>query len=708
MSAVFLYFNEQLGIHMKTRYCLLKSIFAFFLMFLGGPAIGASYLALGPLITKPVATYAESKEQVLLPANFAGAKEIRLGTVTSAEIDSLKKLNADNRAQGKPLVIGFPRTFPEVLLLSENSLSWVTLQDGSKVAQVKITSPAANALRLGLNIEKMDDGVELRLIGNGMPTEVIGPITIRNINSDLSQYWLPIISGDTATLEIHLPPKPKDSFVAKISLLSHFATNPGSPDRAKLTDAAMACEVDIACVNDANVNMAANGVARMIFTKNGVSGYCTGSLLNNTNEDLIPYFLTAAHCINDQSAAATLQTFWFYRASTCGGAASYIARYSGAQLLYTSPTTDVTLLKLYDTPPSGVTFLGWDSNPLSVGSNIVGLHHPRGAPGKISVGSIADTNFSFSVPGASFNNFLRIVWNAGLTEPGSSGSSLFSPGSFSVRGVLSVGPSQLSCTTQVQQSLYSPLSTVSPSLARWLTPTASQVQPQTGWWWNPSESGRGFSIEVSGNRLFMAGYLYAANTGQAFWFSSGGSMSSSSTYQGAMTAYGYGQTLTGGYIAPVSTVNMGTISLNFTDATHGVLTWPGGSIPIERFNIVANGINAPRASFQPETGWWWNPSENGRGFALEIQNGVMFLAGYMYDGAGNPIWYSSANQMSSQGLYQGNWAQYANGQTLSGSYRPPALVSGNVGSLQIQFQTTTSGTLTLPDGRSIPITRFRF
>ena len=32
--------------------------------------------------------------------------------------------------------------------------------------------------------------------------------------------------------------------------------------------------------------------------------------------------------------------------------------------------------------------------------------------------------------------------------------------------------------------------------------------PQTGWWWNPAESGRGFSIESSGNNLFMAAYLY--------------------------------------------------------------------------------------------------------------------------------------------------------------------------------------------------------
>jgi YVTN family beta-propeller protein len=238
--------------------------------------------------------------------------------------------------------------------------------------------------------------------------------------------------------------------------------------------------------------------------------------------------------------------------------------------------------------------------------------------------------------------------------------------------------------------------------------------PQSGWWWNPNESGRGFTIEINGNSLYMAGYLYAANTGQAVWFVSGGSMSSSSTYQGTMTSYGYGQTLSGNYIAPRPTSTIGTISLNFTDATHAIITWPGGTIPIERFNIVENGVNTPRAPTQPETGWWWYPNENGRGFAIEIQNGMMFLAAYMYDFAGNPVWYAaylSSNDPVwnvTQSRYQGTLVQYANGQSLMGAYHAPMVVNGNVGALQVQFQSTTTGTLTLPDGRIIPISRFRF
>lgn len=43
-------------------------------------------------------------------------------------------------------------------------------------------------------------------------------------------------------------------------------------------------------------------------------------------------------------------------------------------------------------------------------------------------------------------------------------------------------------------------------------------------------------------------------------------------------------------------------------------------------------------AFQPRTGQWWNPSESGRGFNIEIQNGAMTLTVYAYDASGNAQW----------------------------------------------------------------------
>ncbi|HWQ94677.1 MAG TPA: delta-60 repeat domain-containing protein, partial [Gammaproteobacteria bacterium] len=87
-------------------------------------------------------------------------------------------------------------------------------------------------------------------------------------------------------------------------------------------------------------------------------------------------------------------------------------------------------------------------------------------------------------------------------------------------------------------------------LARYLNDSGL---PQPGWWWNPDESGRGFSVEVSQNTLFMAGYLYDAS-GRATWYASAGPMANNTLYQGTLQTFGNGQTLTGAY-KPYSLTN---------------------------------------------------------------------------------------------------------------------------------------------------------
>src|SRR5678815_6038419 len=123
--------------------------------------------------------------------------------------------------------------------------------------------------------------------------------------------------------------------------------------------------------------------------------------------------------------------------------------------------------------------------------------------------------------------------------------------------------------------------------------------------------------------------------------------------------------------------NEGSITLAFSDAAHGTMIWPGGTVAIERFNIVPNGLTlAPQAN-QPESGWWWNPAESGRGYFLEWQGGQLFMAGYMYDDAGNPVWYLSGNSSPATNLqgYSNVWQLYGNGQTLTGAYRAPSAVN---------------------------------
>jgi hypothetical protein len=229
--------------------------------------------------------------------------------------------------------------------------------------------------------------------------------------------------------------------------------------------------------------------------------------------------------------------------------------------------------------------------------------------------------------------------------------------------------------------------------------------PQMGWWWNPAEGGRGYSIEVAGSHIFWASYLYDAS-GRATWYVASGNTSlDGSLFTGNLEAYSGGQTLSSAYHAPTPAVLSGPITLAFNNAKQGTMTWPGGSVPIQRFNIVPNGVDSAPGANQPEGGWWFNPS-----FFLEWQGGELFMAGYMYDDNGNPIWYLSSNTQPSTNLmsYTNTWWQYAGGQTLTGAFKPATQVSNNVGPVSIQFQDSANAIMTLPGGRTTNIRRFRF
>jgi hypothetical protein len=219
----------------------------------------------------------------------------------------------------------------------------------------------------------------------------------------------------------------------------------------------------------------------------------------------------------------------------------------------------------------------------------------------------------------------------------------------------------------------------------------AQAAPQAGWWWNPTESGRGFFLEVQGSRMFMSGYFYAED-GKPTWLVSNDPMPDANAYDGHLLAFRDGQSLLGDYHHPSGPQDAGLVSLRFTDETHGSLTWAGGSVPIERYDFH----HGAAAGFQPRTGWWWNPDESGRGFSIEMQGDHMFIGAYMYDDAGRPVWYVADALMQSPTRFSAPLLQFANGQTMGGAYHaptPPAFA----GTITVDFSAPDQATVTLSD-----------
>ncbi len=109
----------------------------------------------------------------------------------------------------------------------------------------------------------------------------------------------------------------------------------------------------------------------------------------------------------------------------------------------------------------------------------------------------------------------------------------------------------------------------------------------------------------------------------------------------------------------------------------------------------------------PQTGWWWNPAESGRGFAIEQQSNTIFFAAYLYRDDGSAVWHTAVMEEKADGQYEGELEEFQNGQTLTGEYVKPESIAGP-GKIVLNFTDNTNGSLTLPSGTVIPISRFRF
>jgi hypothetical protein len=235
--------------------------------------------------------------------------------------------------------------------------------------------------------------------------------------------------------------------------------------------------------------------------------------------------------------------------------------------------------------------------------------------------------------------------------------------------------------------------------------------PETGWWWNPLEDGRGFSLEKRGNNLFFAAFLYDIS-GRSTWYVSSGPVSLEGTlYNGDLLAAEGGQTLGGPYSRFPTLRNAGALNITFNNARTGTIVWPGGTVPIQRFNIIANGVNAPPVAGVPESGWWWNEQEAGRGFFMEWQGDTLDIAGYMYDDLGNPVWYLTVGTIGGTAAartFNGTWWSYTGGQTLTGPWRQNTRSNSNVAPMTITFSGPATALMTLPNGRTTTLKRHRF
>lgn len=214
-----------------------------------------------------------------------------------------------------------------------------------------------------------------------------GPYTGRGPNGT-GEFWSHMVPGETAFVQLRQSAgAPPASF--RIGEIGHVdrALLGTSPQAGTLCSFNAECVESAACTSSSAVADSEAGVAHIQFVSGAFLFLCSGGLLADTDTaTTIPYFLTANHCISKESEANSMEAFFLYTATQCGGGCydpdGVVPSTLGATILSTNSTSDYTLMQLSQAAPSGTVLIGWNASAVanSDGTPLYRISHPQGAP----------------------------------------------------------------------------------------------------------------------------------------------------------------------------------------------------------------------------------------------------------------------------------------------------------------------------------------
>ncbi|NUN10194.1 MAG: T9SS type A sorting domain-containing protein [Ignavibacteriaceae bacterium] len=379
--------------------------------------------------------------------------------------------------KGIPFRFGYPF---EVSYSMLNSGTWTTLNDGSKLWRLRIQCKGASSINFTYSQYRVPPGAKL-YIYNEARTQWIGAFTHRNNKDDMA-FSTGLISDDIVTLEYYQPASaPYDGIITLATVVHGYKDIFKEYPFWEEFGSSGSCNVNVNCPQ--GVGWENNKRSVSMILSSGGSRLCTGSLINNVRQDLMPYYLTANHCLD---AGSNSWLFMFrYESPNCtniNGPTYYTL--SGSTRKSNNGASDFALLLLNEAPPDSyqVHWAGWNRADVPAITG-VGIHHPSGDIKKISFVSVPFEHDTWS--GTPANSHWRTRWSEGVTEPGSSGSPIYDQNK-RIMGQLHGGPS--SCTASDKSDLYGKFSmswdygtTPATRLKDWLDPDNTGVITLDGW-----------------------------------------------------------------------------------------------------------------------------------------------------------------------------------------------------------------------------------
>ncbi len=341
--------------------------------------------------------------------------------------DSLNKNVLENAQEKGPLEIGQVISLDAPVSIFGDKSNVQFARDETDDYQVySINFYAYNALGIKLQLVLAEQLPVLHRL-YVMSMDSTGEILPVEVEGD--EVWTPLVFSSEATLFYVFPKSSSLNTVPVMVKQYAYIYKDPLEELAKLGT----CYEDVMCYEPWST--LSKGVVGIVRISSPSIIYCTGSLLNDGNDEQISQLiLTAYHCVNSQSSAGDLEFVWMYQSESCKGVVPDITTVprttGGAEFLVGSATdtgTDMSFLRMKNTPPPNVLELGFTNGTVSVGTDIVAIHHPGRSYKRISFGKTTDTG-SPSSGGQNLrplDRYFEVIYALSSTESGSSGCPLF-------------------------------------------------------------------------------------------------------------------------------------------------------------------------------------------------------------------------------------------------------------------------------------------
>ncbi len=369
---------------------------------------------------------------VSMTAALAPVRDVDQVAMPAIDVERLLREDEEAAVLGHGGPARFAAPIP-VDLGPDSDGTWEYLPNGGRVWRLRVLSPGALSLNFGFGNFHLPPGATVHLYPSPEGLSAAeragwysGPHTARDADTE-GGFWTAVIPGDETVIEMHIPANAQFEPGLRIIQVAHDYRGFGRFARDISKDQGD-CNIDVICPQGDPWRDEIRSVA--VYSRGGTMT-CTGTLINSHDPERPPYFLTAHHCGVTPANARTMVVYWNYESPGCGAlcCGSMNHYQTGATLVSRDNQTDFCLVRLSQEPDSvfNVYYSGWDAREETSPGEAVGIHHPQVREKAISFTytPLSVTSYLLnSVPGDS-THWRVHFWDAGTTEPGSSGSGLW-------------------------------------------------------------------------------------------------------------------------------------------------------------------------------------------------------------------------------------------------------------------------------------------